>query len=183
MYGGTPEETILLMMRYTTILLWLLLTMLSGCGEGQRQPLNGEPAPAFTLEKLEGGTTQFPADYQGQVVAIRFWADWCPFCSGEMRLLEPVYQKYRGQGLTILALNVRQDRATADAFIKELNISYDALLDIEGEVARSYGVSGLPTTFFVDGKGILQRRIVGESTPEIFEQIVLEIMQGGMQQP
>jgi peroxiredoxin len=174
----------LIMKRSTTMFWWLLLfTTLYGCGEEQKYPINGEPAPAFTLERLEGGTTQFPADYRGQVVAIRFWADWCPFCSSEMRLLEPVYQKYRDRGLTILALNVRQDRETAAAFIKELNISYDTLLDIEGEVARSYGVSGLPTTLFVDGKGILHGRIIGESTAETFEQMVLEIMQGGGQQP
>ncbi len=165
------------MTRCITILL-LLLSLLSGCGEEQKQLINGEPAPTFTLERLEGGTTQFPADYRGRVVAIRFWADWCPFCSGEMRLLEPVYQKYRERGLTILALNVRQDRATAERFIKKLNISYDTLLDIEGEVARSYVVTGLPTTYFVDGDGVLRRRIIGESTPETFEQIVLEIMQG-----
>jgi cytochrome c biogenesis protein CcmG/thiol:disulfide interchange protein DsbE len=182
MFGGVPEEAIPPMTRYTTMFLLLLALQLSACGEEQKQPVNGEPAPTFTLERLEGGTTQFPADYKGRVVAIRFWADWCPFCEGEMRLLEPVYQKYREQGLTILALNVRQDRDTAERFIKELNISYDTLLDIEGEVARSYGVSGLPTTFFVDGNGILQRRIIGESTPETFEQIILEIMQSSRQQ-
>ncbi len=170
--------------RYKLLLMLLLLILLSGCGDEIEQLHNGDPAPLFALEKLEGGTAQFPADYQGQkVIAIRFWADWCPFCSSEMRLLEPVYQKYRDKGLTILALNVRQDRATAEFFINELNISYNTLLDIEGDVARSYGVTGLPTTLFVDGNGILQRRIIGESTPEVFEQIILEIMQQSREQP
>jgi len=110
------------------------------------------------------------------VVAIRYWADWCPFCESEMNQLEPVYRKYRDQGLVILAINVRQDRDTAKEFISRLNVSYDTLLDVEGEVARLYGVMGLPTTFFVERDGRLRSRILGESTPETFEQIVEDML-------
>ncbi len=94
-----------------------------------------------------------------------------------MKQLEPVYRKYRDQGLVILAINVRQDRKTAGTFIRQLGISYDTLLDEEGEVARNYGVMGLPTTFFVDSDGILISKVLGESTPEVFEKIITGIMQ------
>jgi len=150
--------------------LLLFSFLLWGCGDQAPQLRNGEPAPAFTLERLEGGSLQFPDALKGRVTAIRFWADWCPFCEGEMRLLEPVYRKYRDQGLTILAVNVRQERETVERFIAKLGISYDTLLDESGEVARTYGVAALPTTFLVDGRGVLRSRILGESTPEIFEQ-------------
>lgn len=162
--------------RYSALLIVITLLLLAGCGESQNHPKNGDPAPGFLLEKLDGAQTRFPEQYRGRVVAVRFWADWCPFCEGEMKLLEPVYRKYKAQGLTILAINVRQDRTTAESFIAKLNISYDALLDFEGEVARSYGVNGLPTTFIIDGKGVLRSRILGESTPETFEQAVLAAM-------
>lgn len=158
------------------LLLMLSVLLLAGCGEEGRQPVNGEPAPAFTLERLAGGKARFPDDYRGKTVAIRFWADWCPFCEGEMKQLEPVYRKYRDRGLVILAVNVRQDRDTAARFIERLHISYDTLLDLDGTVAREYGVMGLPTTFFVDRAGVLQTRILGESTPEMFEKIILELM-------
>ena len=118
----------------------------------------------------------FPADYRGQTLAIRFWADWCPFCESEMRQLEPVYQKYRVRGLRILAVNVRQKRERVLQFTKRLGISYQTLLDPDGQVARDYAVSALPITFLVDDQGLLRGRILGESTPEVFEQIVLETM-------
>ena len=163
-------------MRYLTFACLTVFTLLvAGCGEESVQLANGQPAPQFSLQQLEGGATRFPEDYAGKVVALRFWADWCPFCESEMVALEPVYRKYRDQGLVILAINVRQDRETARKFIAKLNISYDVLLDLEGEVARRYGVLGLPTTFFVDREGILRKRILGESTPELFEQIVQEL--------
>ncbi len=164
------------MTRIATLFLLALVPLLFGCSSEENQLRNGQPAPEFTLERLEGGTLQFPADLDDQVVAIRFWADWCPFCEGEMKLLEPLYRKYRERGLTILAINVRQARDTTANFVGKLDISYDTLLDQAGEVARTYGVIGLPTTFFVDGNGLLQTRILGESTPETFEGIIQEML-------
>ena len=107
---------------------------------------------------------------------IRFWADWCPFCKGEMTALEPVYQRLRDQGLQILAVNVRQDAQTAKALRRQLGISYDTLLDSSGEVARAYGVQGLPTTFFVGRDGTRHNRILGESTPELTERLVSDLL-------
>jgi len=153
-----------------------LLLLLSGCGEERPKLTRGQPLPDFSLERLEGGTLKFPADLQGKVVAIRFWAEWCPFCETEMRDIEPVYKQYHDRGLVILAVNVRQDRTTAERFIQKLGISYDVLLDSEGEVARDYGVSGLPTTFIADRAGRLQTRILGESTPELFEKLIRELL-------
>ena len=157
-------------------ILLISVLLITGCSDETAQLVNGQPAPGFKLEQLKGDHVTFPDDYQNKVVALRFWADWCPFCESEMIALEPVYQKYKNQGFIILAINVRQDRDTAQKFIDKLNISYDSLLDSEGEVAREYGVMGLPTTFFINGKGELQTRILGESTPEAFEQILLELL-------
>jgi peroxiredoxin len=158
------------------ILSTLLLLLVSGCSEDRPTLARGQALPGFSLERLEGGTLDFPADLQGKVVAIRFWADWCPFCETEMRDIEPVYRQYQDQGLVILAVNVRQDRATAQRFIQKLGISYDVLLDTEGEVARAYGVSGLPTTLIADRTGWLHTRILGESTPELLEKILRELL-------
>ncbi len=163
--------------RYSNIFLMLVVTIIAaGCGSDTAQLAKGEPAPGFELSYLKDGTLTFPDDLKGKVVAIRFWADWCPFCATEMRDIEPLYRQYHEQGLYILAVNVRQDRKTADKFISKLNISYDVLLDIEGEVARSYGVMGLPTTFFVDRSGKLGTKVLGESTPELFERIIKELL-------
>jgi peroxiredoxin len=156
--------------------LGLFLILLTGCGDAPPPPRNGEPAPGFELPRLDGAPFAFPAEIRGQVTAVRFWADWCPFCESEMRDIEPVYRAYRDRGLTVLAVNVRQDRETAARFVEGLGVSYEVLLDEQGDVARAYGVIGLPTTFFVDREGRLATRILGESTPEVFERIVGELL-------
>ncbi|HRH80158.1 MAG TPA: TlpA disulfide reductase family protein [Thiobacillaceae bacterium] len=148
----------------------LLSFVLAGCGDAPQVVLkNGDPAPAFRAETLAGSHLDVPAALQGKVLAIRFWADWCPYCEVEMRDLEPVYRRLKDQGLEVLAVNVAQDRATAAAFVAPLGIGYPVLLDPDGETARRYGVKALPITWFVDRQGRLAGKILGEATPAVFE--------------
>lgn len=154
----------------------LLLTFLAACEQNVATLQKGAPAPAFALERLDGPGVRFPEQYRGQVVALRFWADWCPYCHDEMKALEPVYRQYRDRGLVILAINVLQPPETVRPFVQELNISYEVLLDRQGEVMRRYQVMGLPMTFIIDRQGIVHNRLVGESTPEVFAQAINSLL-------
>lgn len=149
-----------------------LLVLLAACEPELPSIQNGTPAPAFSLERLDGPSIRFPEQYRGQVVAIRFWADWCPYCHGEMSALEPVYRRHRDRGLTILAVNVMQPPEMVRPFVEQTGISYEVLLDRQGEVTRHYRVMGLPVTYLIDRQGIIRARIVGESTAEVFERVI-----------
>ena len=152
---------------------WFVVTLLlAACNQEKTTLETGQATPAFSLERLDGNRVEFPEDLNGKVVAIQFWADWCPPCINEMILLAPVYEKYKSQGLVVLAVNMRQDKATVAKLVTQLDAPYEFLLDISGEVADTYGVTALPTSFIVDRKGILRTRILGESTPETFEKII-----------
>ena len=153
-------------------LLWLAL--LVGCESPA--PQTSAPAAAFVLEKLDGGPARFPDQYRGRVVAIHFWAEWCPYCLSEMAMLEPIYRQRRDQGLRLLAINVMEDPDAVRAFVQKLGLSFEVLLDREGEVMRRYGVMGLPATFMVDRHGIIRSRIIGESTPEVFEAAIKDLL-------
>jgi peroxiredoxin len=154
----------------------LLFALLAGCEDHLTALPSGNPAPAFTLLHLNGNNVRFPEDYRNKVVAIRFWADWCPYCRNEMGALEPIYRQYHDRGLYILAINVMQPQAVVQDFIDQVGISYEVLLDSQGEVMRRYGAMGLPMTFVVDRNGIIRARIIGESTPQAFERIILELL-------
>ena len=158
------------------LLVLLLLALLAGCEQESPTIKIGVPAPAFTLERLDGSSVRFPEPYRGQVIAVRFWADWCSYCHDEMKALEPVYRRYRDRGLVVLAVNVMQPPETVKKFVEELSVSYDILLDRQGEVMRSYRVMGLPMTFIVDRQGVIRARIVGESTPEVFERAIASLL-------
>lgn len=153
--------------------------LLAACGnDAPKANVNiGSIAPTFQTFRTDGGATHFPAAYFGKPLVVRFWADWCKYCEGEMQAIEAVYQRHKGKGLEVLAINAGQDKATIDAFIKKIGVSYPALLDEKSTIARSYGVVGLPTTFFIDGKGIVRAKIVGEADEATFERHALELLQ------
>jgi thiol:disulfide interchange protein len=61
--------------------------------------------------------------------------------------------------------------------VTKLGISYPALLDEEAKIAKRYGVTGLPTTYFIDREGRIAAKQIGEMTATAFEQRVTELAQ------
>ena len=160
-------------MRYLALIFLLALAACSG--EPRVTLATGSPAPAFDSQRLDGTPVHFPADLAGHPVIVRFWADWCRYCEGEMRDIDAVLRRHPGSDVTVLAVNAGQDRATAAAFVAKLGIGYPAVLDEDARIARRYGVAGLPTTYFVGRDGRVAAKQVGEMTAEAFEQKFLEL--------
>lgn len=159
------------------LLVLLYALMLSACGGEPPKNLNiGDIAPTFQTVRLDGMAAHFPAAWANRPVVIRFWADWCKFCEPEMKIIETVYQRHKPQGLEVIAVNAGQDRKSVAAFMQKLGVSYPALLDEQSRIAKSYGVVGLPTTFFVDAKGIVRGKIVGEADEALFERQVQQLL-------
>ena len=154
-------------------------TALLACSDDSaKHPVNlGDPAPAFRSTDAAGTTASFPDDFTGKPLVIRFWADWCKYCESEMQAIEQVYQRHQQKGLRILAINTGQDARTVTDYIKKIGVSYPALLDEQSTIARSYGVVGLPTTFFVDAGGVIRAKIVGEADEATFERHAVKLIQ------
>lgn len=120
------------------------------------------PAPDFTLPALSGGTLRL-SDLRGKVVLLNFWATWCFACRTEMPAIEALYQRYKDQGLEVLAVNLDVlSTAGVEAFVKEVGLTFRILLDPAWAAARAYRVLGLPTTYLVDRAGNVVVREVGE---------------------
>lgn len=165
------------MKRLLPLLCALLLTaLISSCsGEPPAKLNTGDAAPAFKTVRPDGTAIDFPAAFAGSPVVLRFWADWCKFCEPEMKLIDAVRQRH-GERFAILAVNAGQDRATVEAFMKKLGVGYPAALDESSKIAKSYGVVGLPTTFLIDGQGIVRGKIVGETDAAMFERHVQALL-------
>jgi len=117
-------------------------------------------APDFSLPALDGGAQNL-RDYRGQVVVLNFWASWCGPCRAEMPDLQAVYSELRGRGFVVLGLNQSEPRDRVEGFAREFGLTFPILLDESRSVARQYGVRALPTTFMIDGGGVIRELIVG----------------------
>lgn len=153
-----------------------LLPLAAACDGKAPRLANGDPAPGFALTQLNSAALRFPEDVQGRPVIIRFWADWCRFCEKEMRDIEAVYRRHQADGLAVLAVNVGQSPDTVAGFMKKIGASYPALVDEQSAVAKQYGVLALPTTYFVDRKGAIRAKLLGEAEAETFERMAKEIL-------
>lgn len=159
------------------ILLWLGLR---AAPEENGASLNaaaavGSPAPDFELKNLAGDDVTL-ADYKGDVVVVNFWATWCPPCRAEMPGIQAVYDTYKAQGLTVLAVNAQEDQDTIQSFVMETGFTFPILPDPYGQAIREYGVRSFPATFIIDREGRIDTIHQGQITPEDLEAIVRPLL-------
>ena len=115
-------------------------------------------AADFTLPKLAGGSGSL-SDYQGQWVVLTFWASWCGPCRMEMPTLERLHQQRSEPGLAVIGVSLDSSRDLADAFARELRVSFPQFWDEAGRVGTEYRATAIPLTYLIDPGG----RVVGTS--------------------
>ena len=113
----------------------------------------GEPAPATSLPRLEGGGGESLADYRGRWVLVNFWASWCEPCKQEAPALEDFQRRHGGPKFTVLGVDTRDLTDDGREFVREYGLSYPQLRDGDGSVAHDYGTTGVPENYLVDPKG------------------------------
>lgn len=115
----------------------------------------------FSITDLEGNTVLF-SDFVGKPIVVNFWASWCSPCKSEMPIFEKLY-KEMGEDVTFLMVNMTGGRETeenARAFIEEQGYTFPVYFDLEQDAAYTYGITGLPTTLFIDKDGYLITGVV-----------------------
>jgi cytochrome c biogenesis protein CcmG/thiol:disulfide interchange protein DsbE len=144
-------------------------------------PLDGKAAPGFALGDLKGNKVTL-ASYRGKALMINFWATWCGPCRIETPWIVELRNKYAAQGFEVLGVDTEGDdlkqndkagwaKATAAAtkFANQEDISYPILLDGDS-ISREYGgLDDLPTSFFVDRKGVVVAAQMGLTSEQDLE--------------
>jgi cytochrome c biogenesis protein CcmG, thiol:disulfide interchange protein DsbE len=132
----------------------------TGAAAGRRPLATDFSAPSFSGQELR------LADFGGQPVVLNFWASWCPPCRAEARDLERAWQAYRERGVVFLGVDIQDSEPEARVFLHEFGVTYPNILDAANEIAVTYGISGIPTTIFIDRDG----RIAGHRVGPLSEQ-------------
>lgn len=126
-------------------------------------PINsvvGGNAPDFTLRDLSGKDVTL-SSFQGKSVILNFWATWCPYCRQERPYLKSLHEKYKNNGLVVIAVSVDKSTTTLEKFIKQNPAPYIVLTDPEKMAAVPYSIRGLPTTYLIDRNGRIVHKFPG----------------------
>ena len=135
-------------------------------------PMPDQPAaPDFELTGPEG--TVYSLDsMRGKPIIVNFWATWCPPCRAEMPSMQRAWEQVEGEGILIMAVNVGEDAATINEFIKTVQVDFPLPMDLDSKVTQRWPMRGLPTTFVVDPEGRLVYQAQGErdwDDPELLD--------------
>ena len=127
---------------------------------GVQEYTNPAEAIDFTLKDIENKKVSLK-NYRGKIVMLNFWATWCIPCRLEMPSMEKLYKQFKDKGLVVLSVATGERAKSVNAFIKEYNITFPALLDSNLEVSDNYNVWALPTTYFVNAEGKIIGKVNG----------------------
>ncbi len=137
-------------------LLWI--SMLLQCSKEKKPSL--ERAPNFILKTLEGQEINL-SQMRGKVILLDFWATWCGPCRESIPHLIQLYKAYQPNGFEVIGMSM--DKGDVEAvrnFVRAMDIPYPVVITPD-EVARTYKVTAIPTTFFIDKKGTIRERMTG----------------------
>jgi len=124
----------------------------------------------FTLTDLQGKSWTLQA-LHGKVVLVNFWATWCQPCRREMPDLDALYQKFKNQGLVVLAIS-DEEAGKINELLAEKRVSYPILLDPGHKVYELFRLDGIPKSFVYDRDGKLVSQAIDMRTQKQFLELL-----------
>jgi thiol-disulfide isomerase/thioredoxin len=134
-----------------------LLALGIACGARTASALEpGDPAPPFRAPALDGGEDVSLEAHRGKVVYLDFWASWCAPCLQSLPQLEALQNDLGSHGFQVLAVNVDKDPDKARRLLARLGVAYPSASDPAGELPGKYELPTMPTSYVIDGNGVVR---------------------------
>lgn len=120
----------------------------------------GDAAIDFALKDADGKEYKL-ADFKGKIVLLDFWATWCGPCKQAMPSIQKISEDFKDKPVVVIGVNTWERGATAGPeYIKKQGYTYLNLLKGD-DLAKSYGISGIPTMILIDKDGKVLHTAVG----------------------
>jgi len=162
-------------MKKLIILICCSLLLAVGCskaktGSPTQTASEKSPAPEITVLSLDNQQQTLGA-LKGKVVLLNFWATWCPPCREEIPSMMKLNSFMKGKPFQMICVSVDEGGKKAiEEFFQKSGFSLPAYTDATGQVAKTYGVTGVPETFVIDKNGVIAKKVIGGldwNSPEV----------------
>ena len=142
------------------------------------KPGSRPPAPAVRGTTLTGAKWQLSAD-RGHVVVLNFWGSWCTPCREEAPALGALAQHFARSDVRFVGVDIRDDPASAEAFMRRFRISYPSLNDPNDHVALDFSgtapPAAIPSTLVIDRGGRIAARVIGQVSYNGLKALITQI--------
>jgi peroxiredoxin len=131
---------------------------------------SGTKAPAFTLPTIDGGRFSLDEELARGPVVLAFFKVSCPVCQYAFPFLQRIFQAYASKNVTIVGISQNPCQDTA-AFLQKFGVTFPVLLDDPNKypVSNAYGLTNVPTIFWIGQDGEIEISSVGWMKKEIEE--------------
>lgn len=123
-------------------------------GAAKAKEVREDKAPDFILADLQGEKFRLN-DQRGKPVLLIFGTTWCPSCREEIPHLKDIYARYAKRGLIMVNIDIQESREKVSRHADKYKLPYRLLLDENGDVAKTYGIRGVPAMILLDEEGII----------------------------
>jgi peroxiredoxin len=134
----------------------------------------GKPAPAFTLQTLDGRGVSL-AEYRGKVVLLDFWGTFCPPCVAALPRLQSLHAKHAARGFAVVGVTVDDRPALVRKATAQAKVTYP-IVQATPQVWSAYKVNALPSLVLVDRDGRILQRFGGETDHATIEAAVEKVL-------
>ncbi|MYM41933.1 redoxin domain-containing protein [Pseudoduganella sp. CY13W] len=117
----------------------------------------GKPMPIVEATLLDSAQHVKIGPGSGRVTIINFWASWCVPCRVEMPAIQAYYDKYKSQGLEVLAISMDDPHDVADVRKIAQSYSFAIALKTDSDFKGLGRIWRMPSTFVIDRNGILRK--------------------------
>jgi len=161
-------------MKKLAIVMMLAAAVAAGRCAPTRSQGERAPAPDFSVKNLQGQTISL-ADYRGKVLALNFWATWCPPCREEIPGFIETYRSLKDAGLEILGLSMDSlPLERLREWTGKAGINYPVAVATRQIVEAYEPGEYIPATILIDRKGLIRYRHVGAMDKDTLAQLFKE---------
>ncbi|MDD2500878.1 MAG: TlpA disulfide reductase family protein [Geobacter sp.] len=162
-------------MKKILLLLCCAVVLVSGCNKVKtdapvKAPVEKSQAPEISVVSLDNQQLTL-ASLKGKVVLLNFWATWCPPCREEIPSMMKLNTIMAGKPFQMVCVSVDEGgKKAVEEFFKNSGFSLPAYTDPSGQVAKTYGITGVPETFVIDKNGVIVKKVIGGldwNSPEV----------------
>lgn len=137
----------------------------------------GADAPDWNLQDPAGNVVSL-RNLKGGVVVLDFWATWCGPCIKAMPTVQKIHEAFKdNKNVHVFGVNVWEN-ADAPKFMKDKKFTYGLLMRGD-DVAKAYGVKGIPAFFVIgpDGKVLFSETGFNVSEANAFEKKITGLIE------
>ena len=139
----------------------------------------GQMAPVFNGTQVMKDQQISLADYKGKTVVVNFWASWCSTCKAEARIVADVAKKWEAKGVVFIGIDTHDTTAGAHTYYQTYGLDYPSVLDPDSRIGATYGVNGLPETYFITTDGRIVEKYVSSIDAATFDSMIQKAVAAG----